>query len=120
MRRVLAFGVALLPLALMGSCSSASLVASGGPCFQSIDCQLGLVCITPMGSDAGSCTNNLNGIVDVPPIGDAAQPDATPMMDVVTMDQVVKDNNVPETVVMETGAPETGPEDSSTTDAPAD
>jgi hypothetical protein len=114
MRRVFLFGVlAVVPLVLSAACSSASLVPSGGTCFQSIDCQLGLVCIYPMGGDAGSCTSNLNSIDDVPPLPDAGMMEATPMMDSpAVMDQTApKDNNVPETVVDETGTPETGTND---------
>jgi hypothetical protein len=100
------------PFALIGACGQNALVAKGQPCFQSIDCQLGLACV-PQQNDAGSiCSDDLSGISSVPEAGGdaAAQPD-TPLTD-SPIDQVTQDNNVPETTQ------DTSTQDTSTPDAP--
>ncbi len=108
MKRLLAFVlVASAPLGLLGGCTSDALVPSGGACFQTIDCQLGLVCIYV--NDAGSCTNNLQGIATLPEGGDAAQQDVTPMDSpadqIAPADNNVPDNNVQDTSTQDTGTP---------------
>jgi hypothetical protein len=89
------------------ACGTGALTAKGGACFQAIDCQLGLVCIAPMGSDAGVCTDDLTNIVDLPPEAGAdavALPDGT-----------VPDSSVPDTGTPDTGKPDTGTPDTGTT-----
>ncbi len=117
-RRIFALSLSgalfVTPLVLLGACDNASLVAPGGACFQSIDCQLGYACV-PQPNDAGGvCSNDLSKIATVPEAGaDMTVADTTPMMDSPVMDQVAQDNNVPETSNMDTGTPETGTTDAS-------
>lgn len=114
MRKIVAWGSASALgawLVLTGACTTNSLVAKGGACFQSIDCQAGLVCIDA--NDAGGvCTDDLTGIVSVPEAGmpDAPQPmDAQP--DSVVPDVVAKDTSTPDTSPPDTGTPDTGTPD---------
>ena len=95
--------------ALTGACTTNSLVAKGGACFQSIDCQAGLVCINA--NDAGGvCTDDLTGIVDVPEAGsDVAQQDVT-----------LADAPVDQAAPPDTGPPDTGPPDTGTQDTGVD
>jgi hypothetical protein len=122
-RKILALGwaSAISWLAVTGACTTNSLTAKGGACFQSIDCQAGLVCINA--NDAGGvCTDDLTGIVSVPEAGSpdaVAQPDApadVTVQDVVTQDVVAQDVVTQDVVTQDTGTPDTG----TTTDAGTD
>jgi hypothetical protein len=119
----LVVAVVCSPVLLVGACGSNALIGQGQPCYQSIDCELGLACVPNQqgNPDAGStCTSNLNGISDVPEAGgDSTLMDTTPPMDSPVMDQVViPDNNVPETP-MDTGVQDTGVDALPPTDAGA-
>lgn len=106
---MLAVAVAV-PVLSIGACTTNALVAKGGACFQSIDCQEKLVCIVAVGADAGTCTDDLTTIVDVP---DVNIPEAQ-AFDVVVTDQVAPaDNNVPETSPPQ----DSGTQETSTNDA---
>lgn len=111
MKRVLAFAaVAGLPIVLLlGACTTDSLVGANGACFQSIDCQPGLVCIPQ--NDAGICSSNLNNIVVLPPEAgsDTAQPDVT--LNDGPVDQAVQDNFVQDTSTQDTSTQDTGSTD---------
>jgi hypothetical protein len=120
-RKVLACGAAcalLAWLATTGACTTNALVGQGGACFQSIDCQLGLVCKN-LNDAGGVCTNDLTGVVSVPEAGaaDAAQPD------VVTdapADQTVTDTGTQDTGTQDTGTQDTGTQDTGAGDSATD
>ena len=113
-----AVAVATAALASLGGCTTNELVGQGGACFQSIDCQDGLVCIYV--NDAGSCTSDLTTIVNVPESGspDAAPPDAP--ADQVAADVTPKDTGAQDTGTQDTGAQDTGTQDTGTTDSGGD
>jgi hypothetical protein len=103
--------VAAAALALLGGCTTNDLVAKGGACFQAIDCQAGLVCI--YANDAGTCSDDLSSIVNVPETG---SPDAPAQQDApvgdAPADQVApQDTGVQDTGVQDTGAQDTGASD---------
>jgi hypothetical protein len=100
--------------AMTGGCTTNSLVAKGGSCFQSLDCQAGLVCIDA--NDAGGiCTDDLTGIVDVPEAGSDA-----PAQQDVTVADVTVDQTVPDTSTQDTGTQDTGTQDTGTQDTGVD
>lgn len=109
-----AAAVAAAALALLGGCATNDLVAKGGACFQSIDCQSGLVCIYV--NDAGSCTDDLTGIVSVPETG---SPDAPAQQDAAP-DAPAQDTGTQDTGTQDTGTQDTGTQDTGTTDAAGD
>lgn len=115
-----AAAVAAAGVVAAGACTTNDLVGQGGACFQSIDCQLGLVCI--YAGDSGTCTNDLDGTVFVPEAGgggDVAQPDA-PLTD-APADQNVSDVvTQPDTGTPDTGTPDTGTPDTGANDAATD
>lgn len=122
MRKSFAWAAAVVAAGLVaaGACTTNDLVGQGGACFQSIDCQLGLVCVHL--GDAGMCTNDLDGTVFVPEAGgggDVAQPDVT--VSDAPVDQNVTDVVAqPDTGTPDTGTPDTGTPDTGATDATAD
>ena len=101
----MACAVALVVPALVAvsSCSTNGLTAKGGACFQTIDCQDGLIC--KYVNDAGSCTDDLTGLNTLPEAAtDAAQQDVA-----------VVDSPMDTTPPQDTGTPDTGPQDTGTT-----
>ena len=110
-----ATAVAAAALALLGGCATNDLVAKGGVCFQSIDCQSGLVCIYV--NDAGTCTDDLTGIVNVPETG---SPDAPAQQDAAPPDAPAQDTGTQDTGTQDTGTQDTGTQDSGGTDAAGD
>jgi len=124
-RRFLAFTIPLgVAFGLVGACTTNALVGAGGACFQSVDCQEGLVCIPTPGADGGgTCSNDLTSVNkpveaggDAPATTDAAT-DAT--TDTSVPDTGIPDNNVPETTPpADTGTQDTGASDAGSSDAP--
>ena len=105
-------------LGATGACSTNSLTAKGGACFQSIDCQDGLVCKN-LNDAGGTCTDDLTGTVFVPDASAdaAAQPDGmvtdapadvVQVQDTGTQDTGTQDTGVQDTGVQDTGAQDTG------------
>jgi hypothetical protein len=114
-------GVVVVVVGILSACTTNALTAKGGACFQSIDCQDGLVCIPTPGADGGgTCTDDLTTIVSLPEAGGdgamadvAVTPDGSP--DTSVPDVGVPDNNVPDSnPPADTGAPDTGGGDAAT------
>ena len=96
---------------LVSSCATNGLTAKGGTCFQSIDCQDGLIC--KYVNDAGTCTDDLTGLNTLPP---EAAADTPAQLDAPN-DAPVSDAPPPDTGPPDTGPPDTGTQDTGTTDA---
>ncbi len=108
---------------LVASCTTNSLQPKGGACFQSIDCQLPLVCIPTPGADAGgTCSDDLSKIVSLPEAGANDAPVTSDGGDgAVTPDTGPADNNVPDNnPPPDTGTQDTGTQDTGGSDAPID
>ena len=119
MKKLLAWAVvvAAAPIGMLGGCATNDLVAKGGACFQSIDCQLGLVCVYV--NDAGSCTDDLSTINNPAEAGggsDVAQQDVTTD---APADQSVQDTGTQDTGTQDTGTQDTGASDAGASDAGA-
>lgn len=112
--------VATAALASLGACTTNDSVGQGGACFQSIDCQDGLVCIYV--NDAGSCTSDSTGIVNVPESGspDAAPPPDAPADQVASDVTQQQDTGTQDTGTQDTGAQDTGTSQDSGGDAATD
>ena len=114
----MALAVALAAPALIfaSSCATNSLTAKGGACFQTIDCQDGLIC--KYVNAAGTCTDDLTGLNTVPEAaGDTpAQQDVTPT-DSPKDSPPPPDTGPPDTGPPDTGPPDTGPPDTGPSDA---
>ncbi len=121
----MAFAVPLgVTIGLFDACTTNALVAKGGACFQSIDCQEGLVCVPTPGVDGGgTCSDDLSSITKpVEAGGDApATTDATTdaPADTGTPDTGAPDTGTPDTGTPETSTPDTGTPDTGASDAPA-
>ena len=122
----MAFAVPLgVTIGLVSACTTNSLTAKGGACFQSIDCQDGLVCIPNPGADGGgTCSDDLTNIQkpveaggDAPAATDAPTDTGTP--DTGTPDTGTPDTGTPDTGTPDTGTPDTGTPDAGSSDAPA-
>lgn len=114
----LAVALAAPALILASSCTTNGLTQKGGACFQTIDCQDGLIC--KYVNDAGSCTDDLSGLNTLPPEAGAdtpAQLDApvvdSPADTTPPQDTGVKDTAPPQ----DTGVQDTGTQDTGATDA---
>jgi hypothetical protein len=102
---------------LVGACTTNSLTAKGGACFQSIDCQDGLVCIPTPGADAGgTCSDDLSSIVSTPEAGSDAPVTTDATTDGTAPDTSVPDTSVPDTSVPDTSVPDTSVPDTSVPD----
>jgi hypothetical protein len=106
-------------LILASSCSTNGLTAKGGTCFQTIDCQDGLIC--KYVNDAGSCTDDLTGLNPLPEAASDApalqdSPNDAPATDGQPQDTGVKDTAPPQ----DTGTQDTGTQDTGTTDSGGD
>jgi hypothetical protein len=121
-KRLLACAAALVAPALIlaSSCSTNSLTAKGGTCFQTIDCQDGLIC--KYENDAGMCTDDLTGLNPLPEAASDApalqdSPNDAPVSDAAPpQDTGVKDTAPPQ----DTGTQDTGTQDTGTTDSGGD
>jgi len=102
-------------LGATGACSTNSLTAKGGACFQSIDCQDGLVCKN-LNDAGGTCTDDLTGTVFVP---DATAGDAAAQQDVTVTDAPADVVQVQDTGTQDTGTQDTGTQDTGVQDTGA-
>lgn len=103
-------------LGMTGACTTNALTDKGGACYQSLDCQLGLVCVN-LNDAGGVCTDDLDGTVFVPPTdagGEAAQ------QDVVVTDGTATDTGTQDTSTQDTGTQDTGAQDTGIDDATTD
>jgi len=72
----LLLATAALVADLTVGCSSSGDVGPGGTCFLVTDCQEGLFCLRPDGSDNGTCSKDL---AKIQPAADATLADTAPM-----------------------------------------
>jgi len=117
-KRLLAWAVALVAPALIlaSSCTTNGLTAKGGTCFQTIDCQNGLIC--KYVNDAGTCTDDLTGLNTLPEAASDAPAQLDAPNDAPT-DAPPQDTGTQDTGTQDTGTQDTGTQDSGGSDAGA-